>query len=218
MTRDFSAPRLPPSREEQVLRLADLASPDVLIIGGGVNGVATLRDLALNGVRAVLVEQGGFRLWCKRRINPHGAWRPALSRRTGIQAGGRGGARAQSAPAPRPAYREPFGNRCAGRIRSRGGLFRAGLRFTGLSGAAGPLSLAALKVGLACYEFFGRAERALPPHRVLMRRDDFPRGLPATTRAVVSYFDGRIDTPEALIFEMLAEAEAQARRGGPQSL
>jgi len=35
-------------------------SPDVLILGGGINGVATLRDLALQGVTAVLVDRGDF--------------------------------------------------------------------------------------------------------------------------------------------------------------
>src|SRR5687768_11282419 len=33
---------------------------DVLIIGGGVNGVGTFRDLALQGVRVLLVEKSDF--------------------------------------------------------------------------------------------------------------------------------------------------------------
>ena len=33
---------------------------DVLIIGGGANGLATLRDLALQGVDVALVERGDF--------------------------------------------------------------------------------------------------------------------------------------------------------------
>src|SRR5262245_26661728 len=32
----------------------------VLIIGGGINGVGTFRDLALNGVDVLLVERGDF--------------------------------------------------------------------------------------------------------------------------------------------------------------
>ena len=37
-----------------------LQEPDVLILGGGVNGVATLRDLALNGVSCVLIDAHDF--------------------------------------------------------------------------------------------------------------------------------------------------------------
>src|SRR5574338_1590490 len=32
----------------------------VLIVGGGINGIGTFRDLALNGVDALLVEKGDF--------------------------------------------------------------------------------------------------------------------------------------------------------------
>ena len=37
-----------------------MRTPDVLIIGGGINGLATLRDLGLQGVNAVLVDRGDF--------------------------------------------------------------------------------------------------------------------------------------------------------------
>ena len=33
---------------------------DVLIIGGGVNGIGTFRDLALQGVRVLLAEKDDF--------------------------------------------------------------------------------------------------------------------------------------------------------------
>ena len=34
--------------------------PDVLIVGGGINGAGLFRDLALQGVSVVLVEKGDF--------------------------------------------------------------------------------------------------------------------------------------------------------------
>ncbi|WP_448258023.1 glycerol-3-phosphate dehydrogenase/oxidase [Microbacterium aurum] len=40
--------------------LAERPYADVLIIGGGINGLATLRDLALQGVDVALVERGDF--------------------------------------------------------------------------------------------------------------------------------------------------------------
>ena len=47
-------------RETSRARLAALADAEVLILGGGVNGVATLRELALNGVSCVLLDSGDF--------------------------------------------------------------------------------------------------------------------------------------------------------------
>jgi glycerol-3-phosphate dehydrogenase len=37
-----------------------MRSPEVLVIGGGINGLATLRDLGLQGVTAVLVDRSDF--------------------------------------------------------------------------------------------------------------------------------------------------------------
>ena len=43
-----------------VQTLRDRGDVDVLIIGGGINGIATFRDLALQGVDVALVERGDF--------------------------------------------------------------------------------------------------------------------------------------------------------------
>ena len=43
---------------------------DVLIIGGGINGIATFRDLALQGVDVALVEVGQDRRQAGHRVTP----------------------------------------------------------------------------------------------------------------------------------------------------
>ncbi|MEJ1229771.1 MAG: FAD-dependent oxidoreductase [Galbitalea sp.] len=43
-----------------VRELRDRPSADVLIIGGGINGIATFRDLSLQGVDVALVERGDY--------------------------------------------------------------------------------------------------------------------------------------------------------------
>ena len=43
-----------------VARLRERPSADVLIIGAGINGIATFRDLALQGVDVALVERGDY--------------------------------------------------------------------------------------------------------------------------------------------------------------
>ncbi|KLD30193.1 hypothetical protein TB15x_23595, partial [Xanthomonas perforans] len=54
----MSSPATPLRADVQALR--DAENLDVLIIGGGINGLATLRDLALQGVSVALVERGDF--------------------------------------------------------------------------------------------------------------------------------------------------------------
>ena len=41
-------------------RLAERPYADVLIVGGGINGLATFRDLAMQGVDVALVERNDF--------------------------------------------------------------------------------------------------------------------------------------------------------------
>ena len=48
------------SRQEIIRHLSDKKAVDVLIIGAGINGIGTFRDLALNGVDVLLVDRGDF--------------------------------------------------------------------------------------------------------------------------------------------------------------
>src|SRR5512142_1210019 len=48
------------NRNEIFSTLKDKPDISVLVIGGGINGIGTFRDLALNGVDVLLVEKGDF--------------------------------------------------------------------------------------------------------------------------------------------------------------
>ena len=48
------------NRSEVLSSLKENPSVSVLIIGGGVNGIGTFRDFALNDVDVLLVERGDF--------------------------------------------------------------------------------------------------------------------------------------------------------------
>ncbi len=48
------------NRNEILSHLKENPKVSVLIVGGGVNGIGTFRDLALNGVDVLLVERGDF--------------------------------------------------------------------------------------------------------------------------------------------------------------
>lgn len=193
------------TRAREWAKLTALPAPEVVIIGGGVNGVGTLRDLALNGVSAVLLESGDFCGGASSASSrmAHGGLRYLEGRefRLVAEAARERNLLLQDAPhLVKPLETVvPLDALVSG-------LPGAVLRFLGLSKRPGPLSLAALKGGLVLYEWFGSRRRVLPRHRMALQRPDFPPGLPARVRAVVSYFDGQILGPEALVMEMLGEA------------
>ena len=196
---------IPSVREAAVARLGGLQAADVLIIGGGVNGAGTLRDLALNGVSAVLIDTGDFCAGASSASSrmAHGGLRYLEGREFRLVAESARERNLLLHDAPhlvRPLeIVVPLETLVSG-------LPQAMLRFAGLSRRSGPLSLAALEGALALYEHLGAKFRALPRHRTVLKRGAFPAGLDAGTRAVVSYYDGEIVNPEGLIFEMLGEA------------
>lgn len=195
-------------RARNLLALKSLKEPDVLILGGGVNGVATLRDLSLNGVSCVLIDTGDFCAGASGASSrmAHGGLRYLEGREFRLVAESareRNRLIANAGHIVKPLkITVPLAHWVTG-------LARAGLRFLGLSTRGGPLSLVALEGALRIYEAFGRREHPLPDHETLLKRDRFPHGLPVPTKAVVSYYDGQITQPEGLIFEMLGEALEQ---------
>ena len=48
------------NRSEILSSLRSNPALDVLIIGAGINGIGTFRDLALNGVNVLIVDRGDF--------------------------------------------------------------------------------------------------------------------------------------------------------------
>ncbi len=195
-------------RQDSLHRLDHLTEPEVLILGGGVNGVGTFRDLALNGVSAVLIDTGDFCTGASSASSrmAHGGLRYLEGREFRLvaeaaQERNRLIRHARHLVRPLP-FLVPVPGIAAGFGRSVG-------RFLGLCGDGGPLSLAALQGALGLYEFLGRGADALPRHTVTLRRDRFPDHLNRKVKAVVQFFDGQITNPEGLVFELLAEALAQ---------
>ena len=194
-------------RDDAFQRLKRISAPDVLILGGGVNGVATLRDLALNGLSAILLDSNDFCAGASSASSrmAHGGLRYLEGREFRLVA--------ESALERNLLLRHashfvrPLEIVVPLKSITRG-LFAAALRFSGLSQDSGPMSLVALKAGLTLYERFGTVERMLPKHSATMDPARFPAALHKGTKAIVRYFDGQIDNPEGLIFEMLAEAVA----------
>ena len=196
---------LPSARHAAWKTLCAEPSPEVLVIGGGVNGVGVLRDLALNGVTAALIDSGDFcggASGASSRM-AHGGLRYLEGREFKLVAEA---ARERNLLLHDASHVvRPLEIVVPLQYRVRG-LGSALGRFAGLTRRPGPLSLVALKGALALYERFGAVRRALPPHSVRLSREQYDPGHPPWVRAVVSYYDGQILNPESLVLEMLEDA------------
>ena len=192
-------------REECLTRLASGQVFDVLILGGGVNGVAVLRDLALNGVSALLIDRSDF---CKGASSAssrmaHGGLRYLENREFKLVAESTRERNLLLKHAPH--FTEPLEVVVPLQTYFQG-LIGSIARFMGFETKGARLSALGLKGALYIYEYLGRVEKALPSHRAVFTRDRFPAHIARRYRAVISYFDARIRNPEALILEMMEEA------------
>lgn len=197
-------------RNQSWARLAERSQIDVLVIGGGVNGVATLRDLALNGVSAALIDAADFCAGASSASSrmAHGGLRYLEGREFRLV---REAARERNMllhDAPHAVLPLEIVVPVAHRLR---GLGASALRFLGLSRRSGPLSLVALKGALTIYERFGAVRRALPRHHVWTAEQVAGLRLAGSVGSVLSYFDGQILHPEALVLDMLDQAVAHDR-------
>lgn len=202
----------------EVARLRALGATSVVIIGGGINGIATFRDLAMQGVDVVLVERSDF-----------GSGATAASSHM-IHGGLR--------------YLENGELRLVREsVRERNGLLRTAphfvkplqttipiyATFSGL--IAAPLRILRhspgrthrergalmIKVGLSLYDTFSRDNGTVPRHRFLGRRKSLDL-LPALDPAVkytATYFDASVHSPERLALDLVldgvdAHADAHA--------
>ena len=197
------------SREELLERLrAGACAGGVLIVGGGINGVGVLRDLARQGVPALLVERGDFASGTSAAPSRliHGGLRYletgefALVRES-VEERNLLLLNAPHQVRPLPVWIPTFS--------WAGGMLAAGLRFLRLKREPGAKGAAAVRLGLAIFDRFGEFHRTMPRHRPIARteaRARFPR-LSPKVKAVLEYYDARISSPERLTVELVGDAE-----------
>ncbi len=71
---------MPESRSEKIARIAADSAFDVIVVGGGINGIGTFRELALQGLRVLLVEKNDYCSGVQCGPFKNDPWRAALSR------------------------------------------------------------------------------------------------------------------------------------------
>ena len=179
---------------------------DVLVIGGGVNGAGTFRDLALQGVRCLLVERTDFGAGTSAAPSRliHGGIKYLETGEFGLVAQSTLERNLLLQNAPHRVHPLPTLLPAFSWTRGIGAALRTLLGSTTAPRQRGALLV---KAGLAAYDFYGRRHRTMPRHRLLGRREAL-RSVPALTPRVVAlgtYHDARIDAPERLVWELVRE-------------
>ena len=194
------------ARDLTVSRASALGKVDVLIVGAGINGAATFRELCLNGVNCLLVDAEDF-----------GAG--ATSASTRLAHGGlrylENGEFRLVAEATRE--RNKLLQNAAHYVTpllvtipsfsQLGGLFTSAVKLLGVQRPMRLRGLALIRIGLTIYDWLGRSGRALPRHKMTSRRQALrllPRLHPGVC-GIASYYDARISHTERMAYELVAD-------------
>jgi glycerol-3-phosphate dehydrogenase len=187
----------------------------VLIVGGGVNGAAVFRDLALQGVDCVLVDKGD---WCggtsaapSRLI--HGGLKYLETGEFRLVAESTRERNLLLKNAPHFVHALPTVMPIYSYF---GGILPSLRRFFGRRAELTDRGLLIVELGMALYDLFGVRHRVMPIHGLALRRRvrrRFPSMNPAVL-ATATYYDARISQAERLGFELVDDgrrAHAGAR-------
>ena len=190
--------------------LAHDPSVEVLVVGGGINGSGVFRDLALQGIRVLLVERGDFCSGASSASShmAHGGIRYLENGefrlvREAIVERGRLIANAPHLVRPLPTVIPLF--------KFFSGLLNAPFKFVNLLDKPAERGAVVIKVGLSFYDAFSQDRGAVPRHRFETRKaslDRFP-SLNPKVRFTATYFDGQLLSPERLAVEILLDGEAE---------
>lgn len=193
-----------------VLALRERPHSQVLIIGGGINGVGTFRDLALQGVDVVLVERGDY---CQGasgasshmihggiRYLENGEFRlvkESVEERNGLLK-------------IAPHYVKPLQTTIP-IFSTVSGVLSAPLRFLTHKQQGKPKERGAflIKLGLSLYDSFSRDGGNVPKHEFSGRKkalQTLPKLNPGIKYAA-TYFDASVYNPERLTLDVLRDGE-----------
>jgi glycerol-3-phosphate dehydrogenase len=201
-----SAPGIRP----EVAALRARPTADVVIIGAGINGIATFRDLALQGVDVVLVEQGDFVSGASSASSHmiHGGIRYLENGEFRLVKESVTERNALIRIAPH--YVKPL-QTTVPIYSTFSGILSAPLRFlTHRSGKPTERGAALIKTGLTIYDAFSRDGGSVPRHRFLGRTRSLAE-LPALDPRIkytATYYDASMHDPERLALDVLFDGLA----------
>ena len=198
-----------PLRPAALDRLRATRAVDVLIVGGGINGAGLLRELALNGVDALLVDKADFAAGATSASSRmiHGGLRYLENGefrlvRESLQERNRLLKNAPHAIKPLPTTIPIFFR--------WSGFANATAKFFDRSAKPSKRGSALVKIGLTLYDLFTARDRVLPTHTFTGRAAAL-RARPLLHPGIVctaTYYDAWIPLPERLCLELIDDALA----------
>ncbi|MCS6836510.1 MAG: glycerol-3-phosphate dehydrogenase/oxidase [Anaerolineae bacterium] len=181
---------------------------DVLVIGGGINGIGTFRDLALQGLRVLLVDKNDFCAGASAgsshmlhggiRYLENGEFRlvrEALHERNLLLKNA--AHYAKPLPTTIPIF-QWFS-----------GLFNAPLKFLRLIERPSERGLIVIKAGLMMYDAFTGPQQTMPFHKVMGKAASLQRYPQMNSKiiATATYYDAYMPYPERLCLDLIRDAE-----------
>ncbi|WP_167131243.1 glycerol-3-phosphate dehydrogenase/oxidase [Paramicrobacterium chengjingii] len=198
------------STRDTVRAIAERPHASVLIIGGGINGISTFRDLALQGVDVTIVERND---WCSGasaasshmihggvRYLENGEFRlvrESVQERNGLVK-------------IAPHYVKPL-ETTVPIFSTFSGILAAPLRFlTHKQGKPTERGAFLIKIGLMMYDSFSRDGGAVPRHSFRGRSASLKQhpALNKDLKYTATYFDASVHDPERLALDVLRDGTA----------
>lgn len=197
------------NRQEILSSLRQNPDISVLIVGAGINGIGTFRDLALNGVDVLLIDRADLCSGASAASShmAHGGVRylengefrlvrEAVHERNRL---------IQNAPhlvRPLPTTIPMF--------KMFSGLLNAPLKFLNLLDRPSERGAVVIKIGLMLYDAYTGKQRTVPRHIFRSRSKSLSRWgrLNPEILYTATYYDGAILNPERLGLELVLDAEA----------
>ncbi|MEI6291505.1 MAG: FAD-dependent oxidoreductase, partial [Chloroflexota bacterium] len=197
-------------KRADILSSIKTKSPDVLIVGAGINGTGTFRDLALNGVDVLLIDRGDFCSGASAASShmAHGGIRYLENGefrlvREAVQERNRMIENAPHVVRPLPTVVPMF--------KLFSGLLNAPFKFLNLLDKPAERGALVIKIGLIFYDSFTRSQGTVPPHKFEGREkslEKYPK-LSPDIKYTATYYDGQILSPERFTVELVLDGEAE---------
>lgn len=202
---------MPDQRTDNWQNLSNDSAFDVVVVGGGVNGIGTYRELALQGLRVLLVERSDFASGCSAAPSRmiHGGLRYLENGEFDLVRESLQERDALLLNAPHVVHPLPTVIPVTSLF---SGMFNAAASFLGRSSKPAPRGAVPIKLGLSLYDWVSRKRRLMPRHSFQGRRETRRMWPELTTRvrATATYHDAWIGFPERLCIEMLQDVARDA--------
>jgi glycerol-3-phosphate dehydrogenase len=204
------------SRTERIENLKNNPEVSVLIIGAGINGIGTFRDLGLQGLDVVMIDREDYCSGASAASSHmvHGGIRYLENGefklvREAVQERNR---LIENAPHLVKPLKTTFPI-----FRLFSGLFNAPLKFLGLLERPAERGAVVIKLGMMMYDLFTREQKTVPPHLFRNRKESltiFPDLNPEIIYTG-TYYDGSMHSPERIAIELIKDVVGENEKAIP---